>query len=335
MATTPKQRVQSMDILKLFAIFLVIYGHSLQHLLSIPSTEQPMFRFLHSFHMPLFMAISGFFAVSLQKLSIKEFFVKKGRQLLVPAIVTSFLVIAIGFVIGHEEEYEYYVFGMWFLKSLFLCSLLYFVATSFRQYRLFAFLCTLLISQLIPYLNLPTMYPPFLLGAFMRNQWPWFKKNSKSLIGISGIVFIVLLLSLDESDFVAVPFLSSVKQMLNGDSSQIAQLASARYFRIAIGLAGTLFFMLLFESVVGRITAKGKSVDFLSKYGQRTLGVYVLQTFVLEVLMARTLNFDSVNNYVFTFIIAPALSMIVLIVTLWLVSLCEKNKITSLIFLGK
>ncbi len=335
LAAAKSKRIQSMDLLKLFAIFLVIYGHSLQRLISVPAAEQPMFRFIHSFHMPLFMAISGFFAASLQKLSVKEFFVKKGKQLIVPSVVASALVIGINLMTGHETEREYYVFGIWFLKSLFVCSLLYYVATRFTKFKLFALLLSLLFSQIVPYFTIPTMYPAFLFGAVLRQLWPWFKRNSGWLIVLSGVLFVVLASLIDEGDFASVKTSSAIKNFIHGDSAMLTELASIRYYRIAVGLAGTLFFILSFEAIVGLLTSKGVDTGGLSKYGQRTLGVYILQTFVLEVLMAKTLNFDFMDNHVFTFVVAPAISLCVLMFTLWLASLCEKNKVTSLIFLGK
>jgi len=295
-----------------------------------------MFRFLHSFHMPLFMAVSGFFAVSLQKLSLKEFFVKKGRQLIVPSVVASALVIGVNLLTGHKIDREYYVFGVWFLKSLFICSLFYYVASCFTRFRIFAIILSLAFSQVVPYFYMPTMYPAFLFGAVLRQQWPWFKKNSKWIILLSGGMFIVLVPFIDEGDFELVKTSVAIKNFIHGDSAMLIDLASIRYYRIAVGLAGTLFFILLFESVVGNFTSKGDvEISRLSKYGQRTLGVYILQTFVLEVLMERTLNFDFMDNDIFTFVVAPAISLCVLMFTLWLASLCGKNKITSLLFLGK
>lgn len=323
-----------MDILKLFAIFLVIYGHAIQHLLSSPAVEHPMFRLLHSFHMPLFMAISGFFAASLRRLAVKEFFVKKGRQLLIPAVSASLLVVLISYVLGDTVSKEYYIYGIWFLKSLFLCSLLYYVSSRFKRYSLMAFMVSLLVSQILPYLYLPTMYPAFLMGAVLRSQWPWFKNHLSVITVISGIAFVGLLLFLDEGDFIQISTTVALKPLLtNGDASQILELASIRYYRVAVGLAGALFFILLFECVVNQLVKRGVSV--LSRMGQRTLGVYILQTFILEVGLRKMLNFDGTDAYLFTFVIAPSISLIVLIISLWLSGLCEKNKWTSLFFIGK
>lgn len=45
-------RVVAWDLLKLFAILLVVYGHCMQHLLEVDVTHNPMFLWISSFHMP-------------------------------------------------------------------------------------------------------------------------------------------------------------------------------------------------------------------------------------------------------------------------------------------
>ena len=55
-------RLVYFDMLKLFAIFLVIVGHCAQYLLSSSPYDEPLYVYIYSFHMPLFMIISGFFS---------------------------------------------------------------------------------------------------------------------------------------------------------------------------------------------------------------------------------------------------------------------------------
>ncbi|MDE5811589.1 MAG: acyltransferase family protein [Muribaculaceae bacterium] len=65
-----RNRVVWLEILECMAIFLVLWGHSIQYLRSDSPFDDSIFRFIYSFHMPLFMALSGFFA---QKLCRKSF----------------------------------------------------------------------------------------------------------------------------------------------------------------------------------------------------------------------------------------------------------------------
>lgn len=323
-----------MDLLKLFAIFLVIYGHSLQHLISTPAVQQPAYRFIYSFHMPLFMAVSGFFAASLSRLTVREFFFRKGRQLLIPAVVASLLAALLGLAFGHGIDSDYLIYGIWFLKSLFLCMLLYYTSVRLARRPFIALMISLLISQVIPYFKLPQMYPAFLLGAVLHSYWPAVKRHAITLMTFSGILFAIMLLWLDASDFESVSTTAAVRAFLHGDTTPLTTLVSVRYYRIALGLAGTLFFFLLFEIVAAHLAGKSW-VPKLSQYGQRTLGVYIIQTFILEILLHEILSFDKLNTYLFTFIIAPAISLLILIITLWLAGLSARNRLTSAIILGR
>ena len=80
------ERIQWMDALKLFGIFLVIMGHCIQYLLSSVYYDEPIFRLIYSFHMPLFMTVSGFFSAHICGDTFKRFLAKKSRQLLLPAL---------------------------------------------------------------------------------------------------------------------------------------------------------------------------------------------------------------------------------------------------------
>lgn len=83
------------DMLKCFAIFLVLWGHSIQHLTPSGFMDNPVFRLIYSFHMPLFMIISGYFASGIIKKSWKNLLVKKSLQLVVPTIIPTIICCAI------------------------------------------------------------------------------------------------------------------------------------------------------------------------------------------------------------------------------------------------
>lgn len=57
-----RERLVYFDLLKLFAIYLVIIGHCVQYLLPTRPYDEPLYVYIYSFHMPLFMMISGFFS---------------------------------------------------------------------------------------------------------------------------------------------------------------------------------------------------------------------------------------------------------------------------------
>lgn len=83
------KRITFIDNLKCFAIICVMIGHALQYLFGESLDDLMSFNIIYTFHMPLFMMISGYFAKSSLKLSIPEFFKKKFIQLLLPALAWS------------------------------------------------------------------------------------------------------------------------------------------------------------------------------------------------------------------------------------------------------
>lgn len=67
----------SFDILKAIAIFFVIVGHTIQYLGPTDGMDSLIFGIIYSFHMPLFVAISGYFANRALQLPVNKLFVKK------------------------------------------------------------------------------------------------------------------------------------------------------------------------------------------------------------------------------------------------------------------
>ena len=68
-------------------MFLVLWGHAIQHLSPAAYDENPMYIFIYSFHMPLFMMVSGFFAGSVIDREWRDTFGKKFVQLILPTII--------------------------------------------------------------------------------------------------------------------------------------------------------------------------------------------------------------------------------------------------------
>lgn len=87
------KRILYWDIIKFFAIFCVVYGHAIQNLNSPNRSlwDSPMENYIISFHMPLFMIVSGYFARTITKLRIHEIIKKKFRQFIIPSVTTYFL----------------------------------------------------------------------------------------------------------------------------------------------------------------------------------------------------------------------------------------------------
>ena len=79
------KRILYFDALKFFAIWLVVLGHYLQEI-DCGSVGSYTNQVIYTFHMPLFIMISGFFAQKGEP-SFRNLIIKKTTTLLLPVII--------------------------------------------------------------------------------------------------------------------------------------------------------------------------------------------------------------------------------------------------------
>ncbi len=335
-------RLQQFDALKLFAIYLVIFGHCLQHLLSTDYVDETGYVIIYSFHMPLFMMISGYFSVSGLKREFLSSIATKARQLLMPCITAS-LIMAFGFCIVTSCSFSYrlnfeLLYAFWFLKTAFFCFLLSKLSYSFGKYKIVAFTLTLILSQ-IPHImriqyfttNIDVMYPCFVVGILLKTYWNRFKANTKFIIITSGTIFVVMLLFWSKEFW--QPTYAMMYKLKTGEFLEGLYLAYIRLYKLVIGISGSIFFIALFHICIS--DTHNAIVKKICTYGEHTIGIYILQTFILETIMQQYLNFDNVDSSVFNFIIVPLLSILILVLCTYLSKILDSNKYTAFLFLGK
>lgn len=72
----------------------------------------------------------------------------------------------------------------------------------------------------------------------------------------------------------------------------------------------------------------------MSRYGTMTLGIYVLQTIVLEIALREMICFDCVNWVLFSLLIAPIISLLVMMLCVAVIEAIRKNEFLTLVILG-
>lgn len=120
-----KNRITYLDNLKGFAIILVILGHIIQMWYDSDFTHNKVWLYIYSFHMPLFMFISGYITgIYSNKLSILQFSKKRFIQLIIP------LLCWISIYLFKEQNCEISdaikssLLKLWFLWSLFIIAII-------------------------------------------------------------------------------------------------------------------------------------------------------------------------------------------------------------------
>ncbi|WPN21789.1 acyltransferase family protein [Pseudomonas marginalis] len=128
-----KSRDVLLDAMKGMAILLVVLGHSIQSYY-LEFDNNLWFRVIYSFHMPLFMFLSGWVSFYSSRTDVLDFFVSRSQRLVLPfvawylfsyifngGVVSGGLVIYIKTLLISPDA------GLWFLWVLFLCQvILYF-----------------------------------------------------------------------------------------------------------------------------------------------------------------------------------------------------------------
>lgn len=126
-----KQRIASFDFAKGLLMFLVVYGHVIQELMHEGSLfDQGTVFAIYSFHMPLFIFVSGCFAWNRCHGSFKACVEKNFRRMIIPGLLCA---IAWYFHMHYDEPiiHGYYnsMRNVWFVFGLFaiflVCNLAY------------------------------------------------------------------------------------------------------------------------------------------------------------------------------------------------------------------
>jgi fucose 4-O-acetylase-like acetyltransferase len=118
------ERIPAVDAVRGLAILLVVIGHAVQSSVA-DFHSNPVWQIIYAFHMPLFMAVSGYVA---GKVDLWQ----KFKHLVIP-FVSWYLV---GYLLVTGVALQDYIwrwivnpdYGLWFLWALFLCFTVFWVA---------------------------------------------------------------------------------------------------------------------------------------------------------------------------------------------------------------
>lgn len=157
-----RERLLYIDRLKGFAIFLVVLGHIIENNV-VNSTNNVIFRFIYSFHMPFFFFLSGYIAnktIKIDSLKNYLFYLRnKAVALLIPMVMWAFIS---KYFFSDQHYFGYKTFfgvfanaalhpNLWFLKTLFEIFVVYslFFVTSSWLNKKNRFITDIIIISLI------------------------------------------------------------------------------------------------------------------------------------------------------------------------------------------
>ena len=336
-----KQRNIVFDALKAFAIWCVVLGHCIQDLSGLEWWNNGLFRFIYSFHMPLFFMISGFFFASSIKLGWLEFLRKKTLSLILPCFVWGVVEAVARFDSWSQLIADILLpthWPFWFFKGLFLVQV--FVYATMRltariggaNIRVCSLIFLSLLVYTMPYMAVPrVMLPIFWIGYVMKMKYEQFVTYHR-VIGIVAIVLFVGLYYFWNAEAMRYSASASltIYHVLLGKHGYTGMNLLMLAYRILLATAGSVAIIAAMHEV--------KNVNkYISVIGASTAGIFILQTYILQYGMRWLFDkyvdlkcLPLFSNYMLMLIISIAVTGLIT----WLYQLLRKIEWIDLILFG-
>lgn len=279
-------RSEYWDFLKALLIFCVTWGHMIQFYLyhdTLAYWDDTAFCLIYSFHMPLFVLISGYFAAAAYKKHGTKMILRYAAHLLAPCVFPVFLYI-VKALLSHTTIHPTCCIreflALWFLIVTMECAVFYTASKcASRPWIKGALIAIPFVAALFfqtyppsPFLTFPHaghfayLWPFFLIGSWLQERHLT-ETHIKKRYALILIPAVACLLPCDKSLFVYVtpPTLS-------------VQALAIDVFRTALALAVSLGV----AACCKMISDYRPIPPLLLRIGRATLGIYVLQTLLIN-----------------------------------------------------
>ena len=316
------------DILRGFSIILVVLGHCIQegsgelYRVGFSYFSDRLYQFIYSFHMPLFMLISGYLGwYSMKRCQNQkarlEVLRTRAATLLVPIFFWTALDYARILIINCVEKNpqpEALVFvyfynalnNLWFLWAVWWSFLVVYVMHNFLRDNIIIYVLGFMALFILPdglgmgaykYM-LPYYLTGYYVHGYMENKGKPAKKSPRLwMIGIIGLAFAGLFIYYNEDSFI---YLTGYKLV----GKKVARQLGIDIYRLVIGFAGSVFFILVWQYILmcadklnqqrnGRI-----QFGVLRKLGADSMGIYIVSGYLLIFVIQR-FDFIQQPSYIF------------------------------------
>lgn len=329
------QREKLPDILRGFAIILVVLGHCIQEGSGEVFRAQALYfndklyQFIYSFHMPLFMMISGYLCWGSMQRAVTR---NERRALLKRRVVTLlapiFLWTAVDYArilitnyIKGEAQPEAIVFvyfynalnNLWFLWAVLWCFLIVYVMHYFLKNSIVLYVLGFMGLFFIPDgLGLGAykyMMPFFIVSfyghGFMERHSSYFDKTPKLwLIAVMGVIFAGLFLFFDEGSLI---YLTGYKII----GKDVLNQLGIDFYRMLIGFVGSGFFIVLWKYILANTHFEYR---LLCALGIDSMGIYILSGYLLVFVVQKFVLTDQ-PSYLMNMIEAVVVLAVSLVLT--------------------
>lgn len=345
------------DIIKGVAIFLMLWGHCIQYCVAnsnVDFFENSVFKAIYSFHMPLFMLVSGYlFFYSFSKRDLKSLLIHKTQILLQPIVFCSifnffvttvlFSVLNGSFSAAFGGKWLENITSLWFLWSVLIASLICAVVCKTCNnvwIQIALFFVAIPIVAMFPNANLNIyMYPYFVLGFYFAKYKDKLPNTIVTIKYVSLPLFPVLMLFYEKKHFIYTTGL------FPHDNYSLTQMLFIDAYRWLIGLVGSIFAITILHIIYEHFTLKcNKPVvsTALAKLGKCSIKIYTfsvpfLSTY-LSFLFPKMLSLLNINNIfvtnalVYNFVFTLSLALVYAFTLYYFVKIIDKTKLSKIMF---
>lgn len=339
----------TVDLLKSFAIVLMIFGHCIVYGSGVDNTlgkTRMIHHYIYSFHMPLFALVSGYlFFFTIKRHTMKEVFKTRVEGIIIPLIAWQFLMNVYRIIFYWLRDgkfdllrlirgYSYLYGNMWFLWAILFCSLAVMVIHYKFNDNLLLFIVVEILT-LLPgkqeHVRFVWLYPYFVLAYLFAKykERDIVKKMYQKVNNIYGIVILIiihlLLVYYWKMDYYIYDY-GIGRSILMRDNLMYVMLCNL--YRFIAGIIGTLVYTLIFSKLKGLISKSIFCLKYISKISQHTLGIYVFSVYFLNEFI-KSMTF---LHYNFFIVLIEALIITVLSVKTMIYM--EKNRCLNILLLG-
>ena len=338
----------TLDLSKGILITLVVLGHSIQYsfgeewLTSGQFFDNIVFKIIYSFHMPLFMMISGYLFYNSNKKDFKQLMSSKLKAIGIPMLSFILLfnlylyihLLADGYILGICKHYITSIFcetTMWFLFSLLLNMTLIAVLTRLvkdktQQYlgMIIIFVASFFIPDFIVLGVHKFMFPFFCLGYVIKQHDVniYACSYSKLRLSILSTLSVCVICWYDKDTYIYTSGFCIIGNITN------QLFIDCKRMIIAIVVSYTVIqYVHLLVYCDNRVT---KSI---LKLGQISLFIYGFNI-VFCVPYTKALSHLSMN-FDFNYLIPIIVTFCFILISYYMYKLLEKSNFTRIAFLGK
>jgi fucose 4-O-acetylase-like acetyltransferase len=292
-----RARSEELDCLKGILILLVCVGHAIQFGMhgNADFWQDPVFKFIYIFHMPLFMAVAGYlsYAGQTRASSPAAYVAKRARSYVVPifswALAYQLVLLVAGRIGVGDLPYavpKYALGSLWFLwtllGSMVVTASAYGYGGRFGNFYLVLGVCLVMLLPDVGNIHLFQYIFPYFVVGFLFARWSVSRQVDLPRIGVAavvlGIASVGCYLAWDRETYVYVSKMSLTPEN-----------AGNIVFRWVAGLVVSLAVVTAFFAFARYLPRWGRG--FLASLGAGSLSIYLLQGFVFELVLRVSLRY--------------------------------------------